>query len=311
VPTPDGGGLLVYLADRVAVILGGPETISFYSMDAFSNFGVSNSNAVFRDGSTIGQFTTQRQYAELQGPQKAEIGEHIGDYLSANFAAASTYATSHRDGLDVGTFLSNGVDQVLRFGPNVPSWSVPAFPTFGAGALRSIETSVGVYSLMLAAPNGGTANYLYARDLNSWGDGGTYGANNGTAYANCNVVIGSITLSQLGGRMFPLQHVVGYFDAAGTLDHGGPSIPTIWIMPNEISSTAGIGFVQLPEFVQEPPVGQNQPSKSLLALRWNVNMLNSQLASQYIHHLQLKVEFEPESAPNTIKAIAFGEDQTT
>ena len=311
VPTADGGGLLVYLADRVAVISGGPKTISFYAMDALTNFGITNTNAVFRDGSIIGQFTTQRQYFELLGAQKQEIGEHISDYLTANFASANTYVTTHRDGLDVGTFLSNGVDQVLRFGSNVPSWSVPAFPTFGAGALRSIETSVGVYSLMLAAPQGGAQNYLYARDLKSWGDGGDYGANNGTAYANCNIVIGSITLSPLGGRLFPLQHVVGYFDAAGTLDNGGPSIPTIWIMPNEISNTSGIGFIQLPEAIQEPPVGQNQPSKSLLALRYPVNMMNSQLASQFIHHLQVKIEFEPESAPNTIKAIAFMENQDT
>src|SRR5579864_3868298 len=311
VPTPDGVGLLVYLADRVAVILGGPETISFYATDALGNFGISSPNAIFRDGSIIGQFTTQRQYFALVNGQKEEFGSHVADYLTANFPAASTYLTMHRDGLDVGTFLSNGTDQVLRYGDNIEAWSVPAFPAFGAGALRSIETSVGVYSLMLASPNGGTQNYLYVRDLNSWGDGGDFGANNGTAYATCNIVLGSITLSQPGARLFPLQHVVIYANAAGTLDHGGPSQPSIWIMPNEISNTAGIGFIQLPEVLQEPPIGQTNPSKSLLALRYPINMMNSTLASQFIHHLQVKIQFEPESAPNTLKAIAFMEDQIT
>jgi hypothetical protein len=311
VPTADGVGLLVYLADRVNAILGGPETISFYPTDALTHFGIANPNAIYRDGSTIGQLTTQNQFFELIDKQKQDTGEHIADYLQANFPAASTYATMHRNGLDVGVFLSNGVDQVLRFGSNIGAWSVPAFPTFGAGALRSIETSVGVYSLMLAAPGGGTANYLYARDVNSWGDGGTFGANNGTAYAACNIILGSITLSQLGARLFPLQHIVGYFNAAGTLDNGGPSIPTIWIMPNEISDTAGIGFIQLPEVLQEPPVGQTKPSKSLLALRYPVNMMNSALASQYMHHLQVKIQFEGELAPNTIKAISFMEMQDT
>ena len=152
---------------------------------------------------------------------------------------------------------------------------------------------------------------MYARDVNSWGDCGTFGDNNGQPYPLCNVVIGSITLSQPGARLFPLQHVVGYFDAVGTLDNGKSSQPDIWILPNEISDTKGIGFVYLPEIIQEPPIGQNVPSTSLLALRWPVNMMNSALASQFVHHLQVKVQFEPENAPNTIKAIAFMEDQTT
>lgn len=703
VPTADGVGLLVYLADRVAAILGGPETISFYPTDALSNFGISNPNAIFRDGSAIGQFTTQRQYFELIGSERQEIGERISDYLSANFSAASTYATMHRDGLDVGMFLSNGVDKIIRYGSNIGAWSVASYPLCGAGALRSIETSVGVFTLMLANPTGGVTssvgpanplvgasigsgtawanpsnitmgspteyatvtltsiapatptvitglnlsgagnvgdtyttiitpsteallpgdtlilfnvvgvasltpptvtgvtdsqgnvwtrlipaqtavysagsesascevwattlsagvgvsssittvstasstwtggqshpmvvrgisgvakyiqnsgatpsqpltgtlgisatalvvtfeggpfnnpaspdnpptgytlaisnsgsfagsaayqlggagsytdqwslqnegsgigwvsslvafapvpgtittsqmlaasgytlnipenaviqgvevsvtgqstnsaiemtvtplnapagaevdtftltgsnttqvfggpsdlwgmpswlsplginsanfgfaitasangvsgtqsvsevqvkvfyqapgNYLFARDMNSWGDSGNFGDNNGTPYSQCFLTIGSITLSQPGGELLPLEHVVGYFDAVGTLENGGPSRPDVWILPNEISAKAGIGFVYLPDILQEPPIGQNQPSKSLLALRWPVNMMNSALASQFIHHLQLKIQFEPENAPNTIKALSFGVNTDT
>ena len=847
-PTADGVGLLVYLADRVAAILGGPETISFYATDALSNFGISNPNAIFRDGSIIGQFTTQRQYFEILGSQKEEIGEHIADYLTANFTAAKTYVTMHRDGLDVGMFLSNGVDQIVRFGSNIGAWSVPAFPVMGAGALQSIETSVGVYSLMLASPTGGVSaatipttpqlgvsagtgtawinpenitlgsptdyatlsisgtasqvlqasdyilnipanavisgvqlsvtgkgsslssgpinagigvnisapfsaawttpnnitlntpgtyaiaalnappaspvpnnqtnifaqspafgpaamavtasgtainigdiafvmldlgdafslgpvtiasfvddkgniwtpvaplqlahsntisfvtysavmgtaipisstlnitvtfnencrvnvmgfvnipgllaqdqqaqaasdsvpnavsgiinigqselvlsfvydfvsisagsqpvgwsnlgigvsggngawaayllaspgtvtdqwtsswpwaatmvsftlaasqtvvnsdllvtstygfaipansiilgveaeifglqtvvsattnitatlnaggtvrnfnlttsqgsaifggatdpwglvltpaivndpafgltiqafdsnfseavtfklsaaqlkiwyaatlnakplnavagasvkpfglgasnttvvlggptdlwgmpwvspsavnnrimfgfelfapgaqtadfsvsemqviifyqapgNYLYARDTSSWGDGGQYGQNNGTAYGSCYITVGSITLTQLGAPLIAVQHFVGYFDPAGTLgEGGGPSIPSIWWLPNEVNANSGIGFIQLPDAQPEPPTGQNVPSKSIIARRWPINAANSELASQYVHHLQVKIQFEPESAPNTIKAIAFKEHQ--
>ena len=312
-PTPDEVGLLVYLADRVCVILGGPETIAFYTTDTFSNFGIANPNAIFRDGSTIGQFTTQKQYVELVEKTKLDIGEHVGDYLSANFNPTTTYATLHRNGLDVGAFLSNGVDQVLRYGTNIQAWSVPAFPVGGAGALQSIETSVGVYSLMLASPTGG--GYLLARDLTVWQDGGTPGGSDGTNYDECFITIGSITLSQPGAPLFPLQHIVGYFDAVGTLgsigdpNGVGPSNPHMWILPNEVSGTSGIGFIELPEVVQEPPVGQNNPSTTIQALRWNVNMMNSSLASQYVHHLQVRIEFLPENAPNTIKAIAFKEFQ--
>jgi hypothetical protein len=52
-------------------------------------------------------------------------------------------------------FLSNGVDRIERFGSNIGAWSVPSFPACGAGALNSIETSVGITSLMLASPTGG------------------------------------------------------------------------------------------------------------------------------------------------------------
>ena len=154
-PTADGLGMLVYLADRVNVIMGGPDTISFYADDALSNFGISNPNAIFRDGSTIGQFTTQNQYIELIGNQKQDIGEHIGDYLASNFDSATTYAALHRNGLDVGTYLSNGSDTILRYGSNISAWSVPYFPSFGAGAIASIETAIGIYSLMAASPTGG------------------------------------------------------------------------------------------------------------------------------------------------------------
>lgn len=759
----DGASLIVYLADRTAQIAGGPETIAFYSIDFLSNFGISSTNAVFRDGSVLGQFTTQAQYLQLLGEQKQDIGEHIGDYLAANVASSKAYVTMHRNGLDAGVWISNGVDRMLRYGTNVASWSVPYFPSFGAGALQSIETSVGQYSLMAGSPTGGKTsalgplnpglgasvgantpiwvnpnnitlgsptsyavatfsaattsailrantytlsvpvtgvvqgvtlsltgkqtvasnfnvtvqpsagggtshtftfgssntvetfgsaidlwnmpwsqpatvnagaisfdvtatytgttpgasgiwalfdqsannhglgstasvgpitptyageiamvigatssgamaapagwqafavgsfvssyvqiqptanpftfsnglgsslswdvllplfvtattsftaaitqvaitsnvvtitcangfvvntqavisglgtatflngqtltiltasptqftaafvhanygptadsgtatdvgivqigtsspgntvsdtitltnpvtagntvfvivggidsggfgsghcnitslsgstitpsswtiintsattgnlpqanlayqqnvtggsavtvtvqnsligcrwfvvevaggtfvpipivsiseaqiivtyqnpgNYIYARDLNSWGDGGTYGANNGSPYSSAYITLGSLSLMPPGGAAGHLQHIVGYFDAVGTLNNGGASQPKIYILPNEFQPTMAVPFIQLPEAVQEPPTGQNNPSTSLQALRWPVNMMNSDAASQYIHHIQVKILFEPENYPNTIKALAFKENQ--
>jgi hypothetical protein len=190
VPTADGVGMLVVLADRVNAILGGPETISFYATDFLGNFGISDPNAIWRDGSTIGLFTTQRQYFELLGAQKQEIGEHVSDYLAKNFVAANTYATMHRDGLDVGMFLSNGVDRVLRYGSNITAWSVPSFPACGAGALRSIETSVGITTLMLASPAGGAGNSSGRINPTS----GVSVAGTGTAWATpSNITLGTLT----------------------------------------------------------------------------------------------------------------------
>lgn len=193
-------------------------------------------------------------------------------------------------------------------------WQLPSVvnnPNFGFGLqiLDGNNVTMSVSEVQVQVFYQQPSSYIRARDLNSWGDSGQYGQNNGTPYPSCFITVGSITLSQPGAKMFPLQHVVGYFDAVGTLQNGGSSRPDIWVLPNEVSDTAGIGFVYLPEIIQEPPTGQNQPSKSLLALRWPVNMANSNTMSQMIHHLQVKIMFEPENAPNTIKALAFKEDQ--
>ena len=97
----------------------------------------------------------------------------------------------------------------------------------------------------------------------------------------------------------------------GTLNNGSASTPNIWILPNEVSgTTGGPGFAFLPEQYPEPPEGQNIPSQTIIARRWPVNMMNSKLYSQFMHHLQVKIQFEPENVPNTIKAISFKELQS-
>jgi len=145
-------------------------------------------------------------------------------------------------------------------------WNVPGPVNTGAISFDITSTNTGggspevyVSEVQVIVTYQNPGNYLYARDLNSWGDCGQYGADNGTPYSTCNIVLGSITLSQLGAPLFPLQHIVGYFDAAGTLNNGGPSQPNIWILPNELKSTGTVGWIQLPEVLQEPPTGQNYP----------------------------------------------------
>jgi hypothetical protein len=214
--------------------------------------------------------------------------------------------------------LPNGANATRILGGNLDLWGMPwnvptllNNPAFGFGIFSAVSggipVEISISEAQVRIYYGGT--YLLARDVNSWGDNGVFGENNGTPYSSCYITVGSITLSQPGAIMFPLQHVVGYFDAVGTLNDGAASVPTIWILPNEISDTKGVGFIELPEVRPEPPEGQTEPSASLLALRWPVNMMNSSRASQYIHHLQVKIQFEPENAPNTIKALAFKEDQ--
>ena len=302
---PVSGGLLVFMDDRVDIILGGPETISFWTKDFLKNFGVSSYNSVFQDGDVIYVYTTQGQCFVLEPDGKAEEGQYIANYLSTNFSSPSTYVTFHRDGEDIGLFLSNGSNTILRYGANVVrAWSVPAKPVGGCGAVNSIEITAGTYGLMMAPATGG--GYLQIRDLSSFSDGGTLGLNNGTAYGDgkCYATVGSITLAELGAGAVALQHIVGYFSAVGEQ-------PSIAILPNEISETNSVGFIDLPETLQEPPIGQTVASTSIWALRYPINMFNSAMASQWIHHLQVKISFENDTKPNTIRAISFMEDQQT
>ena len=288
---PTSEGLLVYLDDRVDIILGGPETISFYAKDLLKNFGVSSFNAVFQDSDVNYVLTTQGQFYVVEPAGKAEEGLFVANYLMANFPATDANVTFHRMGEDVGVFLSNGTDTILRRGTNPAAWSLPAKPVGGVGALNSIETRPGTYSLMMAPATAGAGHYLLARDLTTWQD-------NGSSYA-CSVTIGTITLSELGGEAVAVNSIVGYFKAVGTE-------PTVSILPNEINASTSFGFIELPDFTNEPPVGQTY-STSLWSLRWPVNAMNSDLASQFVHHLQVKIDFEAENVPSTLTSLALKE----
>jgi hypothetical protein len=75
------------------------------------------------------------------------------------------------------------------------------------------------------------------------------------------------------------------------------------VLFNEIFSTGSSVFVNLPEALNEAPMGTD-PSLSLIAKRWPTNM-NTSGKSQMAHHVQLKVTF---SSASTVKdeCLALG-----
>lgn len=296
---PTSQGMLVFLSDRVDIILGGPQTYSFYSQDLLKNFGLSNPNAMSQDGDSAHLLTTAGQFFQV-GPGRQELGSYVADLIQQTFNPTTAYVTVHRNGLDAGVFIGDGSANILRHGLNIGAWSTMAKPVNGIGAIQSIETTVGTYTLCAGRPTGG--GYILGRNLNTWQD-------DSQNYTLCQATIGSISLSQPGAPLLPVHHIVAYFNAVGTLTGGGPSIPQMQIMPNEISSSVGVGFLTLPETVPEPPTGQTIPSQSLLQLRWPVNMVNSTFISQLMHHLQVRITFAPENAPNTVKSLAIKGDQ--
>jgi len=120
----------------------------------------------------------------------------------------------------------------------------------------------------------------------------------------------------------PLHHIIGYFDAEGTLGPqiiknsqgfwqynpqsvGGPSFPNLQILPNENDASAGIGFINVPGVNMEPPVGQTSVSSTIMALDWPINSIDATQMSMYMHHLQVKISFAPENAASTIKSLTL------
>lgn len=297
---PTEGGLEVWLADRVALILGGPQTASFYSDDWLNKVGCAGYNAIERDGQDVYVLTTQGQFRKISRRANEHSGAYVADVIQSTFPPAGSYVTVHRQGQDDGAYVFDGSLSQLRLGLNIPAWSPLGKPVGGIGAARSIETSVGVYSLMMAPATGG--GFLGARNFTNYQD---FGQN----YALCQAVVGSIQLSTAGAPLMNVQHIVLYCSAVGTLTNGGPSVPAVAILPNELSPAGNIPWLNIPTPVSEPPTGAT-PSSTIQQLRYPVNtMAPGGLASQFMHHLQVQITFQPENAPNSIKQLAIKEDQ--
>lgn len=304
--SPTSQGLLVWGADYLSMALGGPQTLSFFPYDLMKNFGVSSPNAIAQDGDTISILTTQGQCFTLDASGKAETGAYIVDQFSG-FSPASSYITIHRNGTDAGLWLADGDDTAFRYSLNIGAWGTKAVPVGGIGALRSIETSAGVMTLCAGRATGG--GYILGRSLTTWQD-------DGQNYPSAFVTIGSIVLTPLGSRLIPVEHIDGYFDAVGSLGPryvngqavaptGGPTVPTVAILPNEISAGVGPGFLTLGQPKSLYTTAQLQ-SSSLLSLRWDIDSMNVQsLVSQLMHHVQVRISWPPENAPNSVKSIAI------
>jgi len=272
---PTTEGLVAMGADRWDAVLGGPQTLSYYPDKIMDKFGIAQPNALDVDGNEAIMLSTQGQFFAVSVKSKDEIGHNIANLVSTDFAPPTSYVAMHRNGLDSGLFLSNGNNLVARYGTNVQNWSPLYEPLMGAGAIRSVETSAGIYTLFLAPPTAG--GMVFARDINVFADAGQpYDAF---------VTIGSITVSEPGQPLVPLCHILTYM-----MNVGIPINDTqVSVLFNEIQAVPGAQFISIPDPVNEPPIGTDY-SLSLLQYRWPVRM-NQDGHSMMVHHVQVRVDF--------------------
>lgn len=288
---PTSVGLLVWLNDALKIIAGGPQTLSYYSTDLLDNFGISSPNAITKDGDTITALLTSGQVFSLNVSSKTELSAFIADIVQT-FPENASYLAYHRNGLDNGLFLGDGSTNVLRYGLNNSAWSPTYKPVGGIRAMNSIETSVGNYTLCAARAT--AAGFILGRSLSSFQD-------DGQNYSACFATIGSIVLSDPLEPLVPVFYVAGYFAAGGL-------VPTVQVMPNEISSSTGPGFVTVNNPQDEPSLGATA-STTLMGKQWNLYdaLLSTSLL---MHHLQVKISFAAENFPSTIYGIALKHDRS-
>lgn len=270
---PTTQGLVVLDSKDLSVVLGGPQTLTFWVQPLLKNFGTLSPNCVAQEGDEIVAYTTQQQLFAFSPSSKNEVGFNVADTLAANFAAASSYVAIHRSGQDQGLFICDGSTNSQRHNMNSEGWDVIATPATGLGPIASIDlaTSPPVRALVTAA-----GNKILKRDPSSFADAGS-------AYA-ANAVVGSLVLSPSGEAPATVESIFITSNAVGTA-------LSVAVLPNETSGS----FTSLINPVNEP--WQLPASSSINMLRWDWKT-NVSAKAQLVKHMQVKITMP---ATDTVK----------
>ncbi len=270
---PTTQGLVVIDNKNLSVVLGGPQTLTFWVKPLLQNFGVLSPNAVTQEGDEIVAYTTQQQLFAFSPNGKNELGFNVADLLAATFPAASTYLAIHRSGQDQGLFICDGTANSQRFNMNSEAWDVLATPTITLGPITSIDLAQSPTVRALVTAVGGV---IYKRDPTSFSDGGS-------AYSAFGIV-GSVVLSDSGEPPAMVESIFITSNAVGTT-------LAVAVLPNEISGS----FTSLINPVAEPP--QLPASSTINMQRWDWKT-NTSAKAQLVKHLQVKITMP---ATDTVK----------
>jgi hypothetical protein len=271
-------GLIVFTADD-ALAVTGTDASDYVINEFLKNFGIKSPNALAQDGDVVYIYTSRSQLFQLT-PTLGEVGFGIRDKLAATFNPSNVYLTVHRSGGDEGLFISDGSTNVRRWSIAFSCWSTTAQPVGGVGAISSIETSLGVWTLLAGRSFG--SGYILGRNTNTWtDDGGTYA---------CNAVVGSIEVGPPGSKEI-LSAVAVSATAVGTK-------PAVGVLLNEISGT----FVALPNPVPEP--AQLPLGSTIWTQRFWFKAAQTPLPQQ-VQHMQVQISFPAENVQAEILALAL------
>lgn len=277
-------GIIVFTADDMYIIYG-TSTSTFYDQVYQKNFGVASQNSVVLDGDTLYVYSNQGQLWSYTNSLN-EIGLNVAPLLASYFTPPNVYLTMHKSGADVGLFISDGSTNHLRYRIDESAWSPMCQIVNGAKCFGSIETSSGVYTLLVGGTVG--SGLIAGRTLTGWTDiGGTY---------TCSAIVGSLIVAPPGATAL-VDFITLQYVPTGTA-------PAVSVLPQDIATIAGVGsFVAIGSGVNDPPKLLPTGSANVSQQRWYLK--NAQTPSaQVMSNLQIKIAFPAEN--NKAEVITMG-----
>lgn len=282
---PMDQGLLVFTASRLWIVLGGPQTLTFYVRPLMRNFGVLSPMCVVQDAETVYCYTSTRQLMSLSFSSKDEVGLPIADRLRASFDPSVSCLAVHRSGEDQGLFISDGSANVFRMSLNGGAWCPVAQPVGGINVIASIETTAGVYTLLGGRPT--VSGKILGRSTTSFLDGtsSTY-----SGYAT----FGSMILAPPGQpprlvKNYVLEYTVGGTDL------------TLSVLPNEISGS----FTNIPFTCNDPWMLNGSTGSATIKMRRHDWLGVQTSLTNQVMHMQLKVTLPTENFKNELLGMSL------
>lgn len=239
------------------------------------------------DGAMGFIYTSDRNLYSLSlGSGSVSIGDFIADVLQATFDPSAAGLCFYRNGFDAGLYIHDFSGQWYRLAtcpqPETGSmWSPQAVIQGGISSINSVQTSPGIFS-MLIGPQ--TSGMILKRDSTVYTDNGSsYGA-----FA----VVGSILLCKE-------SQVVGLsFVSVDCMKVGRP--PTVGILPDEFSRQANTPpFFTMANGVPDPKLAI---SDTRYILRYYVLQTGESI---WCRDVQVKFSFGNDTVPNEILAYTL------
>jgi hypothetical protein len=279
---PTSAGLVVETPETRSIVLGGPQTFTFWIQPLLAGRGLQSPNCLDHDGDQLAMYTSPRQFFGITTDGEEEFGLDVSDLLAANFNPASSYVAIHRSGQDQGVFISDGSTKLLRYNLNANSWCPMATPVGGIGPLASIETAIGTRSLLSAV-----GGFIVVRDPTVFQDSGS----SYTAYGT----VGSIVLSQPGDKPVGLDSIILTSAAVG-------SAIAVGVLLNNISGS----FTNIPLSNSDPPklAGTSFASSTINMNEYQWLGVATPLPN-HIKHVQIKITFPTEAAKNEVYSMSL------
>lgn len=251
-----------------------------------ANFGSPSQNAVAQDGDNVFFFTTRGQIWHFSANGLSEIG-YLNGVDFGSMVPANVYVAIHRSGLDEGLFVSDGSTGLWRYSQNSGSWDPMYTPVGGVKAIGSIETSNGVWQLLMGRPTG--SGFILKRDLTLYSD-------DSSSY-HAFATVGSLVVAP-PRQVADISAVLVQAKVVGTY-------PTISVMLNEIVdiSVFPATFTVLPNPVVDPPqlVGYQN---TIYMKRHDFNAASVPLP-HFVQHMQVKIDFGNDTVGNELYGLGL------